>query len=374
MILAYEPFLTGLEHLGFNSMFLEIVSKCFSDDEIVFYAEKGHVAEITKLNKYSNVHFEELDVVPADNKIKALVKEFKNEKYLAKKYKNRVDRIIIFNSHPHTMYFAKRFFGNRKISFVVHGSLEEILKKKHIWQVGYYNKFAFNYKNNSNYQYIVLGDSIRKNALEYLPFIAEQLVAIPHPIFSNSYENKERTTNDKLQIGTIGTGSLEKHSELLFELEKILEENKIRNIELYHIGGYLNIIPPENTSVIVCGGVKEKLSQEEYTKRINDLDMLLFFFDKNSYKLTASGALADAINFKKPIIAIKNDYFQNIFDTVGRFGYLVEDFDELVKIVLDLSKDDHKIDYEEMEKNLSYAQQYFSPDNIVQQIKEKKIW
>jgi hypothetical protein len=51
------------------------------------------------------------------------------------------------------------------------------------------------------------------------------------------------------------------------------------------------------------------------------------------YKYLASGAVFDAINAEKPIIALRNDYFEYLFSKFGAFGYLADSIDDMADII-----------------------------------------
>ena len=78
---------------------------------------------------------------------------------------------------------------------------------------------------------------------------------------------------------------------------------------------------------------KDHVSREELEKRIEELDIILFLYPCNSYKLMASGAILDALSMQKPIIALKNDYFEYIFKKYSAFGYLFDSIDEIIEVL-----------------------------------------
>ena len=69
---------------------------------------------------------------------------------------------------------------------------------------------------------------------------------------------------------------------------------------------------------------KELLPFEQYNAYVQSMDAMLLLYDTNSYKLTASGAVLEAIWNEKPIIALHNMYFDYLFEKFGRLGELFE--------------------------------------------------
>ena len=74
-------------------------------------------------------------------------------------------------------------------------------------------------------------------------------------------------------------------------------------------------------------------SRESFDKHVSELDYILFFYPVDSYRLTASGAIYDAIMQEIPIISIKNEYFTYLFDKYGRFGYLFDNVDNIFSFI-----------------------------------------
>lgn len=373
MILIYEPFSMNLEHVPVNTQFIEIIDAQFCNEKKLFLGEHLHISNIKREAVTSDVDYKEIRIISSKNKIKALLNEWRNVKKLAKRFDGKLRFVFIMNSHPHTMFFVKKFFKASKVLFVVHGSLEEILRRKKPWQLGFYNKMAFSYKNTSQYRYIVLGDSIKRNALKQFPFLEENLYAVPHPYRFDKIREKCKKRKI-LRFGTIGTGSTAKQSEMLFAIEKKLCLSAEKKFELCHIGSYLDIEIPSNTTVQIYGGGTGKLSLADYNSKIQALDYILFFFPASSYKLTASGALCDAIAHGIPVIAIENDYFRWVFQEVGNIGYLCKDIDEMVAVIQRTILEQGGSDYNEFVANIKKARILFSKENVMQVMNEKKIW
>ena len=108
------------------------------------------------------------------------------------------------------------------------------------------------------------------------------------------------------------------------------------------------------------------LSDTEFNLEITSLDIALFFYPENSYKLTASGAVFDAINHMKILIVLENDYFIYLFNKCGRLGYLCTNIDQMyvcLKSVINCdnsTKDDFSLFY----KNILKARELFSYRNL----------
>ena len=380
MIIVYEPFCVGWNHVPVNSDFLLIISERFPNDEIVFIGEKEHIQHVKEKNDIQSdlINYKNIDVIePSMGKIKSILNERKNIIQIAKEYKNKAALFFILNSHPHTMFFAKRYFDESiPIIFLLHGNLEELKRKKRFYQLGYWIKPAFLYKKKrKNMKFIVLGESIRNNVLKYIDFIKDDLIAVPHPY--SMYEVKDgfkRNNNAKTVFGMIGSFSQAKRSELIFKLEERIRDLSIPNVEFLLVGADDQNGFPCNTNVRILGEGNRKLSDAEYNSGIEMLDYVLFFWPNDSYLMTASGAVHDAIAHRKPIISIRTPYLTWIFENIGQIGYLCNDFDELVRVVTQISKGEMKEDINAFLNNYDKAAAFFSKDNVSNIMNDYNVW
>ena len=105
------------------------------------------------------------------------------------------------------------------------------------------------------------------------------------------------------------------------------------------------------------------LTQNTYQILVQ-IDYALFTYKLNSYKYTASGALIDAINFEKPIIALSNDYVKSYFDIYGNIGYLCNSYEELKNKIITITKNFPKEEYEIQVKNIQNIKKRENLKNI----------
>jgi hypothetical protein len=93
----------------------------------------------------------------------------------------------------------------------------------------------------------------------------------------------------------------------------------------------------------------DSLSQEVYEQNVQNIDYAIFTFDNENYVYRDSAAIIDAIAYAKPIIALKQDYFTNLFNIGGNIGFLCDNIiimEETIKGIIN--------------KNPEYIDQYFN--------------
>ena len=376
MIVAYEPFSVNYNHVPVNSEFLSIIAEKFQDRQVVFYGEERHISNVEKNITVKNVLFKSVKVVePTESRIQSVLNEGKNIRQIVNERREDMDLMVVMNSHPHTMYFVKRYVPEKiPVIFIIHGNIEELKRKKKIYQLGYWVKPAFDYKKaRKNTKYLVLGDSIRSHLLEYVDGIASQLSAVPHPYSLHKEKSGDRhITREKLVLGMIGTFSPEKRSDQLFDLQRRLQGNT--NVSFLMVGSWENGNKPQQEGIAYIGDGIHKLSSEDFNRGIDELDYILFFWPRDSYQLTASGALCDAIVHEKPIISIRNDYLDWVFSKVGNLGFLCDDMDQMEKTIVSIADGELHDEVEKMKQNFEKAQYFFSRKHVAEILEKEKVW
>lgn len=369
MIVLYEPYASKYIHFDFINGFLH--SLIGLDEEIHYYGDESQVCKFKEYETLQSISFHAIpipDYDKAGDKLSKFWMDFKNLKYI-KKNTPKEAKIIITDGLPQTILFSKFLFRKRIVHFIIHGQMSYISEIRcKPTEMFYYMKYALTSSPN-RFKFIVLGESIKQNVLKVLPKLKDQLYSIDHPYLSKqTFVSKKFDVND-IKIGTIGVG---------LEKKGILSLNTIvnnlcskKNIKLFHIGRVDNQlkaklddrinIPFKNYDVLIPYG--------DYSRKINDLDFILFLYPVDSYKFTASGALFEAFALGKPVIALKNEFFDYVQTKVNsKVGFFCNDISNMIEVIreiADLSSDT----YQTLCDNSYNALNYFSPNAISEQIK-----
>lgn len=232
----------------------------------------------------------------------------------------------------------------KKIIFVFHGELEFLASKiSYLKRSGWHKLFmmlSFRFLFHKSPAYaLVLGDSIRNNLLKLYPQPKGHVLSICHPyIVDNKPSEKsiEMLRSMPVRIGTVGVMKREKGLDNLITLSlKLKDLISSQKLELFHIGK--TYAPKEDfTKEINWIGKGNFLSRQEFENQIQKLDYLLYLYPTNSYSLTASGAIMDAIRYHKPIIALHNDYFDYLMKehAIGYMGNTIEDLELIIRQII----------------------------------------
>lgn len=206
-----------------------------------------------------------------------------------------------------------------------------------------------------------MGDSIKKN-LQHLVGKDLNFFVLDHPYACRSTFVNNRVFSADIKLGTVGAMSINKGAEQYLRLLEMMKAEKSHNFQFYAIGKAESDIYGKfvtNNIVFPCGQ-NCMCPRTLFDKYVDELDYILFFYPLDSYRLTASGAIYDAIAHEIPIISLKNDYFVYLFEKYGRFGYLFDNIDEMFLFIKnDLSANNNLFDFSQIKRKIS-PQAFFS--------------
>ena len=313
-------------HYEFNKNILKLICK-IEQKKIKYFGEEEQVENLETQN-FEEIEFNIINV-KINNKLEKIKHYFSN----LKKINNENNKkIIILTGLPILVLLGKFIFKNKEVYIFLH-SLDQIKLKKCKYNLF---KIAIKILFFSKFKYIVLGENIRENLIKLVPEIKDKVFSIDHP-YSFNKNNINKKFNGKVRISTCGIITYEKGLNNIYEfIDKIGN-----NFEFKHIGksmeeiqeGYLKYFPYK----------KELVSQEIYENLIDELDYILILYPINSYKLTASGVYFDCIKYNKPLLGLRNEYFEYMFKKYGAIGKLFDTVDEIIEYL----KNDRKILEEE---------------------------
>lgn len=223
----------------------------------------------------------------------------------------------------------------KKVLIVCHSDIQELTGKNN---VSWLFRKSITLLNNSNVNiakglwFAVLGDSIYKNVLPLLSEkVKTKLLSFDHTAIFDGIPHKDyRRDNCKLILGYVGEFRASKGSDVFLNIANHFKGNT--NIEfriIGHTSGKMEQL--REAGIVIPDGIGDYfINRNVMYEQICQLDYVLYCFPPEGYKYTASGTVFDAIDCERPIIAIKNDYFEGLFNSFGDFGYLENDINGLI--------------------------------------------
>jgi hypothetical protein len=150
-----------------------------------------------------------------------------------------------------------------------------------------------------------------------------------HP-YIFSYKNGAKMSGRSINFGTVGTVIKNKNIEQFLILANSFQKEVEKGDISFTIVGPVQYKKEEILSAKINVLTESGLSRERFNKELDKLDYVLYFYNSNMYKFTASGVIFDSINMEKPILALKTQYFEYLFSVYGSFGLLLDSTKEMI--------------------------------------------
>lgn len=248
-----------------------------------------------------------------------------------------------------------------KMIHLCHNDLEYLWQEKHEGINLHYHLINYIFKKMilaPSTFFLVLGDSIKVNIENYVrEQTYQQIFSMMHPYmaFPHIENNYQLSSIADIKIGIVGTVYKNKGWELLKSLDKILA--LFPHIQVFFSSVAVDCDLTELKNINNLNANSSQLDRGIYNSIISQMDYLFFPYPYDSYKLSASGAVYEAIVNSKPIIAPKNDYFDFLFQRFGKMGFLYENEDKLKSVFASLDVTEKEL----MISNMIKAQEYIAP-------------
>ena len=380
-----DPYSKGSYHEVINQGYLMMISMLY--DEVEYIADETSCNNIQDLlrkcdicttniffnkKKFRHFHFNN----PGINHLVKLVEVSIIDFYYYIKRKR--DEDCFFNNN---LYFAAvfiqylAFWKSNRIFDMCHSELEYINRDaaKSTTQIIIHHFFKIlftKYKIDQRFTFILLSESMANNFKSCISDKnANRIKWIDHCYIrpKNSICFNENITKFKgIRIGIPGAIT---PSRGLGLLERILAKRSLKKYTIFSLSFMTEKIKDNN--LVVLNNTNRLVPFEEYNSNVQQMDFLLFLYPLDSYYLTASGAILEAIWNEKPVLALRNHYFDYMFRKFGSLGYLFNDEEELLSF-LDSVEEIYLIS-EEIKENLRKAKISLLPSNVCSQLKSITI-
>lgn len=370
-IIFIDTFSVGGFHEMFNASFLYVVLNN-STSPVTYVADESAINAIRQLLK-DDLKFQEL-LKGVTFKSKNLPKgisfyaiffrylygAFFNIFYL---FQFRTSRIIFPALNPLFGIFLKIFVKifNTETYVVCHGELGYLFSKHRVssplfWYTSFLRPF-FAYSMPETLKLILLGPSIVKNFTAHYPKLLPNILTVNHPYIFNQNQPQVRKVSSIVRFGWVGVATEAKGFPIFDEITRYFSAHYPKQFSAHFVGwhpfseeAYPQIHFASRAHVFLDRGI--------FNQAVSQLDYILFFYNNSQYQYTASGAIFDAIQHNKFIIALHNDYFESIFSACGPIGFLCDSKEEIFRIIESILR--NEVDVQQFFLNLQVARTIFS--------------
>ena len=368
-----------MSHEKVNSGFVYGLRLAFPDEKILVYADKSHIEALTNILKVDGIDVGNLEYVPVSVSNQDQLLYYPRYYFLLKNiFKNVLrsgDSKVFFLSFNnvilHIIKKLKRniLFADFKFSLVLHGDFETIAASEYTPNISsipasplikrlkryplslwpqkalalvvrkilgmHQSKVSALYKkyfslrellfleHSSDYKYIALSSHIIENARKHIDIERLNLSLVTMPtVFAQSEPVK---ANKFPKFAIFGYGNSSMLHQVLTGLSKLklTDPYEIRNISSNNAGidGFSNV-------TITSSG--NRLTRSEMEGHARDIDIFLLLHPGNTYQLSCSASIFEALSYGKPILNFDNDCFNTYNTREMPIGYSASTVDEFV--------------------------------------------
>lgn len=370
----YELAMSGGFHVEINSGLILIATKIYPDLDFLFYGESKHVNSLKTRNLLKNIEYKPLLFFPNAVLKTILLRDFVGCIYssLALFKSKNTDVLFFTNILPltHWVIFVLNFFFKRDCFICLHGQLEAYMPDNKLRFTKYYFGLQLTiYKNDIKNKYVIFGDIIY-NQIKGIFNNNSKCIVIDHPYMYDDNAVEDGAITFPVKIGQIGVGDLGKGTQYIFELADLLRDYILQSKLKICLVGKLN----ENLRYLDNGLVdwfEEPLALDDFKIHIKQLHFSLFFRDKITGTVVASGSFLDAVKYLKPYLAIQNPYIEFYNNKFPESGKLFEDVKMMALFIADFVDNLNNIEYLNKLNALKKLQNSLSLNSIAENFKNQ---
>lgn len=415
----------NMSHEKVNSGFIYGLRLAFPNEKIVVYADKSHIDALDNILKVDGIDIGNLEYIPINISNQSSFFYYPKYYFLLKNiFKNVLrssnNRLFFLSFNKVILHIVKKLkrhylFAELKFTLVLHGELETIAPSApklssfslpsssiisrlarypiYLWPKKlfsliarkisgtYQNKISTVYDNwlslkevlyfehSDDYKYIALSSHIIDNAQEHIDIdiLNISLVTMPNVFADPAIV----VANEYPKFAIFGYGNSEVLAEILTRLSSLGLTNpyEVRNISMNNrgISDFKNLTLTSNGS---------PLHREEMERHAKDIDIFLILHQADSYRLSCSASIFEALSYKKPIIHFDSSCMNTYNTDENPIGYRVSTIDQFAKKMADIidNYSEFLSDRDEFSKNIFKVRERCSIERSVKDIKSSFTW
>jgi glycosyltransferase involved in cell wall biosynthesis len=374
MILLCELSFLGRAHIPVNAGLLSTIHAAFPKEDISFYGANKHIEELKReVSQTLAGSITWREIVPPKSGT-AYVRRFLSELDILRRLCGLLDqhsnsRLVLTSAYPSTVVALKiaRGFRSkcRSMQVVLHG-MSGVVGKRFRHPVRRFQdmKTALTLFGNKGVQYIVLEEAIRDTVVSNFPLLVGKIEALEHPISPGQAELPAINLGEPIRFGFLGLADKAKGFPVFLDVANLITAQYGSRAEFHAIGHASADCDVNVLQALATKPQNTLISRADFLASVARVHFIILPHDAESYTLTASGVLLDAIAWGKPVIARKIPIFESIFEKHGDIGYLFRDDKELKEIVGQILQAGDKSRYHRQILNLRDARKSRAPETL----------
>lgn len=350
----------NFNHLNFNASILNN----FVAENITYISFQTNVKKIKPKVHNKNVNFVELSKEESKSKLGEFISNHsyidlfhrRLKKLLLSKDGDKTT-IIFLQTTPKIIHFVRKSGIEYKVLYVFHRAFNDrsskeylnpldTLKKgsdsilnrlfkyvyyggKYFLEKNYLKYFDFFETLRRNENIIVFSDSKKSKIIHTFPKIEKSIKVWPfyYEFQKFDFETIIQKRLEVSEISLIKLGVINSNKGIE-DLKKVILATTNYNIRWYGIGPMIPLNYIGSDLTIYCKNSNQR--QFQFENEILNKTFSIILHKNEFIEEIVSGTFYDAINYGLPIVCVKNNFFENIFENHGEIGYMFDNLDSLI--------------------------------------------
>jgi hypothetical protein len=370
--LVFNALAWGFEHVPFDAALIASIAEAYPGEPIHFYGEKDHVRLVQKFlaPRFAGADVTWNDLALPDRVAKPSQRIAQDlltcRAMLSEARRLQVERVLACYMHSTTGILALKalsaVYRPRTLAFIHHGSLLRLVSSRRyrpLLSLG-----------NGRLRQVVLGDSIRDEVLSQLPGLSASMYAIRHPYFFDEAATSDLPEGGPISFSFLGLVDENKGFSAFVDLAAAVSSTWKEAVQFDLIGGTRAGALPSSTGAFIKTYVADgPMPREVFETQLRKTHYTVFPYNPLFYKYIASGSLLDALTAGKPIIALRNSQFDEIFRTMGDIGYLCDDVGHMKELTAAILRDPPRQRYRQQSESILAGRRIFGTAAVAEQIR-----
>lgn len=384
-IYVIDNVISGNNHIVNNTGVINILNRLFKENvEIDFFSDQAHARNIDMrlaAETKNKVKYNSINVIdPRGGVVKKLglwQQKLKEDRNVISEIFERAAR-----EKPKLIYFCTlipfnilrfmelfKLHSDQRIIIGLHGEIEFLFRKKQPLKNRLNAQFYRNafQKTPSNVKFNVLSPVIREKLVKAGFLHENQVIWMEHPIQPTDGIRDNQFPLTPI-FSFLGVASVRKNAAEFFKLVTKFQDASLADQIRFELVG--KIAPDLHPSMSGFNWVAENnisIPQNIYEQHCLKATYALSFLNGDEYLFRISGSLMDAIQYHIPLIALKHEYVNYLFEQGGDIGFLCSDMKEMEEVIYKIMNRDNAYirRYKVQVGNISnLAKRFYDENNV----------
>ncbi len=350
MILIFEMTWRGRAHTPGNAATIATIAGAFPGAALRVFAEETHLAELKTLlvprRGAGNIGF-----FPAPDPIYL---QGKTGVVSARRFLREImtlhralaaappgEPILMFLlSATSTAIFAASLLARRDrrikgVHIGLHGNLNEITgwRSRNPLARAFDLRAAMTARLGDKLRFLVLEAAIQRELARLFQAAGARADVLPLPINLGEAGRESPPFAPPWRFGLVGQATKDKGIDVFLDMARRMKARFGERVEFYVVGMIRNDQDQAPFATLAHPPDHGGLSREDFTARLASLHYVLMPIKPDYYALSASGAVIDAITWRKPMIGFRLPILADLFERFGDLGELCDSADEMAALL-----------------------------------------